>query len=142
MSNVILEENAELQKGNYVITYKVSLFADLISWLLEQIRPALNVVTNLTEYKKLRIDKFDTETKEEQVYLKVYFSVLGDSPAVPLSVILVVLGFLLIAVAVFLTFDKFEQILEPPTGKALSFGFVIFAILGIFTLYNFQKRKK
>jgi hypothetical protein len=53
--------------------------------------------------------------------------------------VLAVLGVLLIAVAIFLTFDKVEQIIETPAGKALSFGFLIFVIFGIYSFYILKK---
>jgi hypothetical protein len=122
-------EIKELQKGKYFLYFNLAVLPDEIAWIMEQIKPALNLVIKVTESKEMQILSFESITENQESKLKVGIEILGDSPAVPVSVIVVVLLGVLGIFAIFLTFDKIESVLETPAGKALGIGTLILLIL-------------
>ena len=135
-------EQDALDKGIYQVYFKVAILPELIGWLLEQIRPALNITASLTGSKNLTILSFETIQDGDETKLKAEIEISGDSPAVPVGAVLLVLGGLLIAVFVFLSFDRIEQIIDSPEGKAFGFGFLILVLAGTYFAFTIQKGKK
>jgi len=127
-------KNDVLTVGTYVAYFKITMFADEIAWLMEQLSGLLETAFEVAQGKPIRIFKIETKTEGSITYILLHFELLNNPVPVALIVgaIIAVLGL----VGTFMVFDKIEGIVDSPAGSGIGAILLVTAVIAGFTFFK------
>lgn len=134
-----IPKNTLLYVGDYRLIFKLNLFPNQVSYIIENLSDLIEKTYNIVADKPIRIKEVYTITDKADIYLAIEFELLKN----PVPVALIVAGVvgLLGLVGSFLIFEKIEQISKTPLASGLGISLGVGSIILIITSFLFLYKK-
>jgi len=140
MQTILIDQNADLLKGDYIVTFTASIFPETIATILNEMRGILGSAIEVIEGKEIIINKVESKEIDGEIKILFHFTVIKNP--VPVVAIIVAILALLGVFGAFMTLDKVEQIIDTPVGAILGSGALLVVVGIIILLFLFLKRKQ
>jgi len=138
MQTILIDQNSDLLKGDYIVTFNASIFPETIALILNAMKDILGSAIEVIENKEIIINKVESKEIDGEIKILFYFTVIKNP--VPVIAIIIALSVILGGFWAFMSLDKIEQIVETPVGAVLASGSLLVIVGIIILIFLFLKR--